>query len=1485
MTRHEPTETFTDTLHRVLEERGAESATPLSVEQRRLWLLGGIADGSWAVVTGRYRLQGVPDAARLQLRLASLVSRHEALRSVFVQVAERPVRLVLPFAEVALRTVNAPDSTDPARADEHVRHLVEEEFSLGHGPLLRALLLRSADGGAAELVLVGHRLVLDATSLDLLVAELLGEDAPHGREGAADTAGALETTLAAERERLADPALTQAVTGRAAELALPAATEIPGYGRRPEIKGTSYASVALPLPLALAPRAAEAADWEAAVAAAWLVVLMRSQATGSAVCGVRTARGAEQAGIVGPLDGLRLVRVDDADDAPLSDLLAAVGRQLRAPAVDVPLAHLLEVAPPRRDISRTPYAQTVVRAVDAREPLGGASGTGRQIGGAASGTEYDIEVTVRLQPGLAVAQIDYDVQLYSEERVRALGNQLAAVLDAILPGGTPEVTATVVPLLDAEGARLALEAGRGERTAPDTRSLVDLVEAQVAAAPDAVALWQGDTRVTYAQLWADATRLADELAARGVRPGDRVAVWLRRGPSTVTALLAVLAAGAAFVPVDAAYPEERVRYLLSDSRPSLVVTESSVHLLGELGLPTLLLDELSGAPAAVDGARRPDRVAADTPAYLIYTSGTTGRPKGVVVRHSSVVNNIAWRQANWQLTEDDRVLHNHSFCFDPSVWAAFWPLATGAAIVLATEEQMKDPGEMITTLRDHQVTVLGGVPSLLSLLLDHRDAGTCTRVRLVLSGGEPLTDTLLESVESTWSAEVANLYGPTEATIDATGHRVPRGDRTVPVPIGRAVSNTAVHVVDAELRPVPEGVPGEIVVTGAGVAVGYHDRPALTAARFLPAPFADASDDPGATLYRTGDLGRRLPDGSVQFFGRVDDQVKIRGHRVEVSEVESVLKALAGVQDAAVVALDAGTENARLAAALVLPAGSDAPSLEDVRSALAGELPDYLVPDRFAVVDELPLTANGKTDRRGVAELLSRQAAAPVAGQDGPTEPRNALERSVAEAFASVLRLPAIDIHADFFDVGGTSLILAKLASLLGRKHDVEIPLHEFFRTPTVAGVSETIEVYRREGLAGVLGRKHAATLEGDGTLDPSISPEGLPEAEWENPRRVFLTGATGYLGLHLVEQLLRRTDAEVVTLCRARDEQHALERLKEGFALYEIDVEDQLHRISAVIGDLAEPRLGLTQEQWDDLAATVDVIYHNGALVNFVYPYSALKAANVGGTQRVLELACTTRLKAVHHVSTIDTLLATHMPRPFLENDAPLHSAVGVPAGYTGSKWVAEKVVDEARRRGIPVTVFRPGLILGHTKNGATQTIDYLLVALRGFLPMRILPDYPRIFDVIPVDYVASAIVHISRKREAIDGFYHLFNPAPVPLLTFCDWIKSYGYEFDIVPFEEGRRRALGVGPSHLLYPLVPLIKDAEAEPHRALDPKYMDEVQPALECAETLRMLAGSDIACPPTTEADAHAVMDYLVRTGFMPAPADVVHDEPSSTLEER
>src|ERR1019366_1786220 len=295
------------------------------------------------------------------------------------------------------------------------------------------------------------------------------------------------------------------------------------------------------------------------------------------------------------------------------------------------------------------------------------------------------------------------------------------------------------------------------------------------------------------------------------------------------------------------------------------------------------------------------------------------------------------------------------------------------------------------------------------------------------------------------------------------------------------------------------------------------------------------------------------------------------------------LEGVPGVREAAVVALDAGTEHARLAAAVTfsVPSGEGEPStVAALRAALAAELPEYLVPDLFAFLEDLPRTPSGKVDRRELTRQLTELQDTSHAGQAEYTAPRTELERAVAEAFTQVLRIKAVDVHTDFFAAGGNSLLLARLASLLGSRHDVEIPLHDFFRTPTAAGVAETIEVYRRAGIEGVLSRQHAATLEADGRLDESVSPQGLPEAEWADPRRILLTGATGYLGLHLLEQLLRRTDADVLCLCRAPDAERALQRIKEGLAHYEIDVSDYLHRVRCVVGDLAEPYLGLTKER-----------------------------------------------------------------------------------------------------------------------------------------------------------------------------------------------------------------------------------------------------------------------------------------------------------------
>ncbi|MEV8319610.1 amino acid adenylation domain-containing protein [Streptomyces sp. NPDC059900] len=1452
---------FSRELARVMADTQADLADSLSAEQRRWWLLNRMAQDCPSTVVARYRLTGPVDVTTVQRRLTALAATQEALRSVFLEVGGRPVRLVLPVADLSLRSVDLTAEPDPeAQALRLAAQSAHEPFDLRQGPLLRVSVLRLR-AEEWQVFLVAHRLVADATSLDTVAARLAGSGQPPP--------AALSQALAEHRENWSADAHTAAAAQQGRRLSGPAAREIPAPRPRPAVKSNHRASEIIDMSYVPAPDRVDTEQCVRRTVAAWLAVLMRYQATDAAQCGVHLAAPGRTPGLLGPLDDIRAVRAELPDGGDLAVLLERTGDALEAARGSMPFARLLELTPPARDLSRTPYVQTAVRVVDARTPHAGGPGSElvAEPTEVTSG-EHDIDLTVWFQPGLVSLQFDYDTALYAAEDIGSVAHSLLAVLQPLLLGdGRASAPVFELPLLT--GPDAGVSCGRGDQypLSPDT--LVDLVAAR-ALDPQAAArtaIRRGAEQLSYRDLWRRAGTIAAALQERGVTRGDRVAVCLGREADAVAAQLAVLRCGAAFVPVDPHHPAERVHHMVTDSGAVLALNRAADAVPVPAGVPCLPVEEIEGfdrEPAAVPLTR-------DDAAYVIYTSGSTGRPKGVVVPHLSVVNNICWRRRTWYVGPGDRVLHNHALSFDPSVWAVYWPLSVGATIVLAGEDELDDPAALLRLVRDEDVSVIGGVPSLLALLLEHPAVGEATKVRLLLSGAEPLEPSLVRRAREVWSAEVANLYGPTETTIDATAHLTGTETGDI-VPIGRPIDNVDVHVLDAELRPVPDMVPGEIMIGGVGVARGYQRRPALTAERFLPDPYGE----PAGRLYRTGDLGRRLPDGEIVFLGRIDEQVKIRGHRVEPREIEAALSQCPQVAAAAVVPVRPGTPDAGLAAAVVRGAGaddtSDARTIGQLRATLGERLPAYLVPDTVRVVDALPRTATGKIDRAALAEEFrdAPRHTAPVR-----TAARTPLEAAVAEDFCRVLGIDAvdaIDVDADFFDSGGTSLMLARLATLLETRHSVEVPLHAFFRVPSVAGVAQTIEEYRRGGLSAVLGRQHAATLEADGHLDASVRPDGLPHADWYQPRRILLTGATGYLGLHLLEELLRRTDAEIVCLCRADDEEHALRRLRQGFADYEIDAADQLHRVRCVTGDLGQEHLGLSQDTWTDLAATVDVVYHNGALVNFVYPYSALKAPNVGGTQQVLELACTTRLKAVHHVSTIDTLLATHTPRPFLEDDTPLQSAVHVPAGYTGSKWVAEKVVDVARRRGIPVTVFRPGLILGHTRTGATQPTDYLLIAFRGYLPMAVLPDYPRIFDTVPVDYVASAIVHISLDSRAAGGFHHLFNPRPVTLRTFCGWLREYGYRFDIVPFEEGRRRALQTGPGHPLYPILPLIRDAEADPHRALDPKYIDDLEPDRECANTLRLLEGSGITCPPADRADAFGVMDYLVRTGFLPRPDD-------------
>ncbi|MCZ7462168.1 non-ribosomal peptide synthetase [Streptomyces sp. WMMC940] len=645
------------------------------------------------------------------------------------------------------------------------------------------------------------------------------------------------------------------------------------------------------------------------------------------------------------------------------------------------------------------------------DPSGGIRITGDVFHDA---VHYPLALVARPGPRLDLRLKHHEDRL-DAGTARALGGRLARVLEAF--AGDPDRAAGSVDLLAPDEASRARQAGE-ERAVPDT-TLAAAFAAQVARTPGATAVVFEGERLDYAELDVRAASLAARLRGRGVGPGDFVAVAVPRSAELMVALLGVLGSGAAYLPLDPDYPADRVAHMLSDSGATTVVavTATADGLPDRAGTSVLLLDSPGDDgkgdgdrtdPVPVEGrAARPD-----DPAYLIYTSGSTGRPKGVVVTHRAIVNRLAWMQDAYGLRADDRVLQKTPSSFDVSVWEFFWPLLEGAAVVLARPDGHRDPAYLAALVREQAITTMHFVPSVLEAFLGSDelagDPDWSASLRRVLSSGEALPLTVARRWHALTGVPLHNLYGPTEAAVDVTHHPFdPREGGDGPaVPIGRPVWNTGLRVLDPCLRPVPDGVPGELYLTGVQLARGYHARPALTAERFTADPYGP----PGSRMYRTGDLVRRRADGVIEYLGRTDRQVKLHGNRIEPGEIEAALRRLRGVGRAAVTVRD----GALVAYVVPSASGGDAPRVGELRAGLAELLPSPMVPGAWVVLDALPLAPSGKLDRAALPAPRAVRAAARA--------PRDARERLLTDIFAAVLDVPDVGIDDDFFLLGGDSI-------------------------------------------------------------------------------------------------------------------------------------------------------------------------------------------------------------------------------------------------------------------------------------------------------------------------------------------------------------------------------------------------------------------------------------------------------------------------------
>ncbi|MGW0424957.1 amino acid adenylation domain-containing protein, partial [Streptomyces sp. NPDC003015] len=720
--------------------------------------------------------------------------------------------------------------------------------------------------------------------------------------------------------------------------------------------------------------------------------------------------------------------------------------------------------------------------------FGGPLGMMRSLGSGPT-TDLNFVLTGTPESGLRV-DFEGNPQVYGAAELAALQERFVRLMeDLAARPGTPVGRRDL--LTAEERHRIVQEWNDTVQDVPDD-TLTALLERQAARGPERQALTFEGTSLTYAELHTRADRLAALLAERGAGPEKFVAVALPRSVELVVALLAVLKAGAAYVPVDPGYPADRIGHILHDAGAMLVLTTRDTEdRLPADGTPRLLLDDLgatvTSAPvAAVDPSH---------PAYVIFTSGSTGRPKGVVVSHRAIVNRLAWMQDTYRLGPEDRVLQKTPSGFDVSVWEFFWPLLQGATLVVARPDGHLDPTYLADTIRRERITTAHFVPSMLDVFLREPSAGALSGMRRVFCSGEALPAELRARFQSLTDVPLHNLYGPTEAAVDVTHWDCAEDTGSRPVPIGRPVWNTRMYVLDSALRPVPAGVRGELYIAGVQLARGYLGRPGLSAERFT----ADPHGAPGSRMYRTGDLARWNPDGSLDYLGRADQQIKLRGFRIELGEIEAALTRQPEIAGAVVLLREDRPGDQRLVAYTV-PAGESALDTDTLAGRLREALPDYMVPSAFVTLPSLPVTPNGKLDRKALPV-----PDAPERG--GGRAPRTPREELLCALFAEVLGVEAVGIDDGFFDLGGHSLLATRLISRIRTALGVEVPIQRVFESPTVAALARA-----------VTGEGRARTA-----VTARVRPERLP-LSFAQQRLWFLQQFEGPSPLYNIPAALRLT-------------------------------------------------------------------------------------------------------------------------------------------------------------------------------------------------------------------------------------------------------------------------------------------------------------------------------------------------------------------------
>lgn len=1076
--------------------------------------------------------------------------------------------------------------------------------------------------------------------------------------------------------------------------------------------------------------------------------------------------------------------------------------------------------------------------------------------------------STQVEPHLSILHVSYVEQIFKEETILKFAKNYQTLINTVLDNLDSAIG--TLSMLTEEDWSAYTVLNNTHKELPANPTISSMLTSVVEKFPTRIALSSDQDEITYKQLDRLSNKIANMLLSKGLRKGQFVSIFMERNLDTIVSLLGIMKAGGAYVPVDPAHPNDRNAYIISDTQSSIILTQKNLTskldvLLADFETKPQLfcfdtqLDMYSEDDCQVD--TKPDDLA-----YVIYTSGSTGRPKGALIGQQGVVNLAMATQVDLQLTEDDYILQYSTFSFDASVYDLFASLLSGARLHLLSDEQRFSIDAFTQTIVETNATRIAFLPGVffkqLAAYLPDDASQKYRNIKSIAVGGEALSGETVRMFQKKLQVPIVNVYGPTEITAVATTHIVdyPVPDDLSTVYIGTPLANYELYIVDDNNNLCPTCVTGELLISSVGVGKGYLNHPEKTKEVFIADPI---TPDSGKKFYRSGDLVQLLPNGQVEYKGRIDSQVKIRGFRIEIGEIEDNLAKHEEVKDIAVIPVLESDGTKMLAAFYTSNDGIAVPS-KDLVQFLSKKVPSYMVPKYICYVEEMPVSPTGKIDRKKLETFeLS------VGEDDSLYEaPVNDLQLEVSAAWEKALSQTKISIHDDFFAIGGYSLKILEILVIL-KPHYPQLKINDFFVYPTIAKLSERIvELEREEAIL-------------DPMSDTSLPIQDLSEyplrfeikdaasRQLYTQHKILLTGSTGYLGSHLLYELIQQSDAIIYCLIRKSEGQEAYERLEHTMTGYFGDCVQQSmkNRVVAIEGDLEKENLGLSEDILTMVEQEMDSIIHCGADVKHFGESEHFARVNVESTDRLLGFAKGKPHIRFHFISTLG------IPEELAMNgqwdsivDGSGYDESYVENVYTNSKLKAEKLVIKAGEEdGVAATIYRVGNLSCHSNNGVFQKNIDNNAFYRMLKAMLLLKKAPKVrweVDITPINFAGESITALALQDETVGRVFHICNPIAISYEEMVGYFQACGYEITMLDWKEYE--------TWLLDPQNP--KD-QAGLELAMAQLEGDGAKNSIyryTCPQTMEYLSDSEVKCALADEQFFKKLIDYAVSIGYFNKP---------------